>query len=238
MQHFISDLHLNPTQPETAKAFVAYLQGPAKQAQTLWILGDLFEYWTGDEDIAHPFHTEMVAAIAALSATGTQVRVVVGNRDFLMGQAFAKAAGAELVAEPISIDLYGKRAVLLHGDILCTDDVAYQQFRAMVRNPAWQTQFLAQPVAVRHKLAAELRAKSEMGKQEKSSEIMDVNAAAVEAYFKTHNASLMIHGHTHRPATHQVNVDGQSCERWVLSDWHGKATWLEASEQGLQARTL
>jgi len=237
MQQFISDLHLSPERPETANAFLQFLQGPARSAKVLWILGDLFEYWAGDEDIAAPFHTEMVDAISALSTAGTAVRVIVGNRDFLLGNHFAEKAKAELVAEPINIDLHGVATVLLHGDALCTDDLPYQQFRAMVRNPAWQAQFLAQPLAVRHKIAADLRARSEMGKQEKSAEIMDVNEASVAACFMNHNAVRMIHGHTHRPACHRSIISGIDRERWVLADWHGQATWLESSEKGIEART-
>lgn len=238
MQHFISDLHLCPEQAETARAFQAYLRGPAADASELWILGDLFEYWTGDDDLSSPFHAEMTAALAALAGTGTQVHVLVGNRDFLLGQAFARAAAAELVAEPVCISLMGETTVLMHGDALCTDDVAYQQFRAMVRNPAWQAQFLAQPQAVRHKLAADLRAKSEMGKQEKADDIMDVNAAAVAAAFDAHAASRMIHGHTHRPARHTLTVNGLPRERWVLADWHGQANWLQVDSSGWAVRSL
>ena len=238
MQHFISDLHLCPEQAETAQAFQAYLRGPAADASDLWILGDLFEYWTGDDDLSSPFHAEMTAAIAALAGTGTQVHVLVGNRDFLLGQTFAGAAAAELVAEPVCIKLMGEMTVLMHGDALCTDDVAYQQFRALVRNPAWQAQFLAQPQAVRHKIAADLRAKSEMGKQEKADDIMDVNAAAVAAAFDAHAASRMIHGHTHRPARHTLTVSGLPRERWVLADWHGRANWLQVDRSGWALRSL
>lgn len=238
MQHFISDLHLCPEQAETARAFQAYLRGPATGASDLWILGDLFEYWTGDDDLSSPFHAEMTAALAELAGTGTQLHVMVGNRDFLLGQAFARAAAAELVAEPVCISLMGETTVLMHGDSLCTDDVAYQQFRTMVRNPAWQAQFLAQPQAVRHKLAADLRAKSEMGKQEKADDIMDVNAAAVAAAFDAHAASRMIHGHTHRPARHALTVNGLPRERWVLADWHGQANWLQVDSSGWGLRSL
>lgn len=238
MQHFISDLHLCPEQAETARAFQAYLRGPATGASDLWILGDLFEYWTGDDDLSSPFHAEMTAALAELAGTGTQLHVMVGNRDFLLGQAFARAAAAELVAEPVCISLMGETTVLMHGDALCTDDVAYQQFRTMVRNPAWQAQFLAQPQAVRHKLAADLRAKSEMGKQEKADDIMDVNAAAVAAAFDAHAASRMIHGHTHRPARHALTVNGLLRERWVLADWHGQANWLQVDSSGWALRSL
>lgn len=238
MQHFISDLHLCPEQAETARAFQAYLRGPATGASDLWILGDLFEYWTGDDDLSSPFHAEMTAALAELAGTGTQLHVMVGNRDFLLGQTFALAAAAELVAEPVCISLMGETTVLMHGDSLCTDDVAYQQFRTMVRNPAWQAQFLAQPQVVRHKLAADLRAKSEMGKQEKADDIMDVNAEAVAAAFDAHAASRMIHGHTHRPARHALTVNGLPRERWVLADWHGQANWLQVDSSGWGLRSL
>ncbi|MBK9394751.1 MAG: UDP-2,3-diacylglucosamine diphosphatase [Uliginosibacterium sp.] len=238
MQHFISDLHLCPEQPETARAFQAYLHGPAADASDLWILGDLFEYWTGDDDLSSPFHTEMTSALAALAAKGTRIHVLVGNRDFLLGPLFADAARAELVSEPVVISLEGETTILMHGDSLCTDDLAYQQFRAMVRNPAWQTKFLAQPQALRHQIAADLRARSEMGKQEKAAEIMDVNQASVTATFEKYGASRMIHGHTHRPACHKLVVGDLARERWVLSDWHGRASWLQVDQSGWKAKVL
>jgi len=224
--HFISDLHLSPETPATTEAFLAFLSGEARKGQALWILGDLFEYWTGDDDLGDPFNARIADALAALTASGVQTRLIVGNRDFLLGAAFSERTGAAIVSETHALQLGDTSAILLHGDSLCTDDLAYQQFRSMVRNPAWQAQFRAQPLEVRHKIAADLRAKSEMAKQDKAMDIMDVNAAAVEQAFRDSGARLMIHGHTHRPATHALKVDGQARTRAVLPDWHGQACGL------------
>jgi UDP-2,3-diacylglucosamine hydrolase len=232
--YFISDLHLNPAEPATTDAFLAFLAGPARDADALWILGDLFEYWAGDDDLGGAFNARIAEALHELTSSGVTTKLIVGNRDFLLGDDFAQRTGVEIVGEPMRIVLGDKHCVLLHGDVLCTDDVAYQQFRQMVRNPAWQAQFLAQPLAVRHKIAEELRAKSEMSKQDKALEIMDVNAEAVEDSFRRTGASLMIHGHTHRPATHELNVDGVACVRHVLPDWHGHACGLRWDGRQLQ----
>lgn len=226
MIHFISDLHLNPAEPATVQAFLGFLAGPAREAGTLWILGDLFEYWAGDDDLDAPFNAQIADALKALSAAGVAAKLIVGNRDFLLGDAFAERTGVDVVAEPYTITLGEQRCVLLHGDVLCTDDVAYQQFRVMVRNPAWQTQFLAQPLPARHKIAENMRARSETSKQDKSMDIMDVNAESVEETFRSSRASLMIHGHTHRPAVHTLNVDSAQRQRFVLPDWHGRACGL------------
>jgi len=232
--YFISDLHLNPAEPATTDAFLAFLAGPARDADALWILGDLFEYWAGDDDLGGAFNARIAEALHELTSSGVTTKLIVGNRDFLLGDDFAQRTGVEIVGEPMRIVLGDKHCVLLHGDVLCMDDVAYQQFRQMVRNPAWQAQFLAQPLAVRHKIAEELRAKSEMSKQDKALEIMDVNAEAVEDSFRRTGASLMIHGHTHRPATHELNVDGVACVRHVLPDWHGHACGLRWDGRQLQ----
>jgi len=226
MIHFISDLHLNPAEPATTDAFLGFLAGPARDAETLWILGDLFEYWAGDDDLASPFNAGIADALHDLVAKGVSARLIVGNRDFLLGKTFTQRSGVEIVSEPICISFGNQSCVLLHGDALCTDDVAYQQFRLMVRNPAWQAQFLAQPLLARHRIAEDLRAKSEVSKQGKTPEIMDVNADAVAQAFRDSGTNLMIHGHTHRPATHSLNVDGVARQRYVLPDWHGRASGL------------
>lgn len=236
MIRFISDLHLNPAEPATTDAFLRFLDGPARECETLWILGDLFEYWAGDDDLENPFNAQMADALRAVADSGVDIRVIVGNRDFLLGPVFAERAGVSIVAEPYPIELGGTSAILMHGDSLCTDDLPYMQFRAMVRNPAWQAQFLAQPLAVRRKIAEDLRAKSEMAKQEKDVGIMDVNVGAVERAFHDSGAAVLIHGHTHRPARHELNVDGRACQRWVLADWHGKAQWLEWNGSALSAQ--
>lgn len=235
---FISDLHLCPTRPATTAAFRRFVRGPARSAQTLWILGDLFEYWAGDDDIETPFNAEIAAELSGLTATGVEVQLIPGNRDFLLGEGFSANTGVVVRAEPRCIDVAGASTLLLHGDSLCTDDVAYQQFRTMVRNPAWQAQFLTQPLAVRKQIAEDLRERSEMSKREKALEIMDVNSQAVADCFTHYEVDRIIHGHTHRPAQHEHLVAGRSCERWVLPDWHEDAVWLQADANGIGPRRL
>lgn len=224
---FISDLHLTETRPDTTAAFLSFLAGPAREASDLWILGDLFEYWAGDDDLEDPFNARMTDAIGELSARGTRTRVIVGNRDFLLGDGFAARSGAAIVAEPFSTRFGDADVILMHGDALCIDDVAYMQFRTMVRNPAWQAQFLAQPLTVRRKIAEDLRQKSEMSKREKQAEIMDVNVDEVCRRLADTGADILIHGHTHLPARHRHALADRDCTRIVLPDWHDRAVWLE-----------
>ena len=227
---FISDLHLTEDEPANADAFLAFLQGPARSAASLFILGDLFEYWAGDDDLATPFNAHIAAAIRALADAGTAVFFMSGNRDLLAGPTFAEAIGARLLEDPTRVrfdkDADAPPLLLSHGDALCTDDLAYQAFRRQVRDPAWQTGFLAQPLAARKAFIASLRQQSETAKAEKAIEIMDVNADAVAALLRTHGYPSLIHGHTHRPACHRLEVDRHSCTRHVLSDWRGQASWL------------
>ncbi|MBL8436391.1 MAG: UDP-2,3-diacylglucosamine diphosphatase [Zoogloea sp.] len=217
--HFISDLHLCADRPALTAVFERYLAGPARAAARLYILGDLFEYWAGDDDLDDPLNTRVAERLAALARTGCQVSFMPGNRDFLIGADFASRAGLQILAEPARIELGKQAFILCHGDSLCTDDVAYQAFRKQVRNPAWQAQFLGQPLAVRKQIIAGVRMKSEEAKSEKAAAIMDVNADAVAALFREHGFAPLIHGHTHRPAEHRTVVDEQPCERWVLADW-------------------
>lgn len=227
---FISDLHLSEDEPTNVDAFLAFLQGPAREAASLFILGDLFEYWAGDDDLATPFNARIAAAIRAQADAGTAVYFMTGNRDLLAGPAFAKAIGATLLDDPACVR-FGDSAtaptlLLAHGDALCTDDLAYQAYRRQVRDPAWQAGFLAQPLAARKAFIASLRQKSEAAKAGKTMEIMDVNADAVAALLREHGYPTLIHGHTHRPDCHQLQVDGRDCVRHVLADWHGEARWL------------
>ncbi|TXH43500.1 MAG: UDP-2,3-diacylglucosamine diphosphatase [Burkholderiaceae bacterium] len=217
--HFISDLHLCADRPALTAVFERYLAGPARAAARLYILGDLFEYWAGDDDLDDPLNTRVAERLAALAGTGCQVSFMPGNRDFLIGADFASRAGLQILAEPARIELGKQAFILCHGDSLCTDDVAYQAFRKQVRNPAWQAQFLGQPLAVRKQIIAGVRMKSEEAKSEKAAAIMDVNADAVAALLREHGFAPLIHGHTHRPAEHRIVVDAQPCERWVLADW-------------------
>ena len=231
---FISDLHLRATQHRITALFLDFMQQQAPQAEALYILGDLFEYWAGDDDLDQPFHQKICSAICELSHSGTAVFIMRGNRDFLMGQALADACGATLLGDPTLIDLYGHPTLLSHGDTLCTDDVDYQNFRKMVRDPHWQAQFLAQPLAERRAQIEALRTKSNQEKKQKATSIMDVNTGAVCALLREKNYPVIIHGHTHRPAHHLIHLDDFTCHRWVLSDWDDKVRILRASPDGIE----
>ena len=232
---FISDLHLCPTRPAINALFMRFVLDIAPQAEALYILGDFFEYWAGDDDLADPFHTTITDALAGLAKRGTRVYIMHGNRDFLLSDAFMRAAQATLLPDPTRIDLHGTPTLLMHGDTLCTDDVAYQQFRSMVRNTEWQRNFLAQPLSQRKSQIEDLRKKSAQEKSNKSAEIMDVNAEAVANTLRAQGYPRLIHGHTHRPARHSHNVDGMLCERWVLPDWYEAGGYLRCGPAGCEA---
>lgn len=223
---FISDLHLAEDRPRATAAFVDFLEGPAREARSLFILGDLFEYWAGDDDIDASFNSCICTALRTLSEAGTQVHFMTGNRDLLAGAGFARAAGLHLLPDPTLIQLGERRVLLSHGDALCTDDLAYQTYRRQVRDPAWQAGFLTQALATRKAFIESLRKQSEAAKRDKTMTIMDVNRTAVEALLRAHGYPTLIHGHTHRPAVHRHLIDGHSCERRVLADWHDHAVWL------------
>ncbi|MDP1651833.1 MAG: UDP-2,3-diacylglucosamine diphosphatase [Rhodocyclaceae bacterium] len=220
----MSDLHLSPHEAGTVALFLDFLAGPARGAESLTILGDLFDYWAGDDDLADPrsdpFNARIVAALRETSDSGVALSFMAGNRDFLVGEAFAAAAGLSLLPDPCRRDIGGVPTLLMHGDTLCTDDPDYQRFRAQVRDPAWRTTFLARPLAERKREIEALRAMSEAEKKTKPAAIMDVNAKAVVAALATHGAQAMIHGHTHRQGRHEHLANGISCPRWVLGDWH------------------
>ncbi len=223
---FISDLHLSVDQPHSMAEFRQFITEIAPHADALYILGDLFEYWAGDDDLIDPFHTAVVTALDSLAHHRTAVYLLHGNRDLLMGKALAEACHATLLDDPSLIDLYGKPTLLSHGDTLCTDDVEYQRYRAMVRDDAFQREFLSRTLAERKDYIAELRARSAEDKQLKDAAIMDVNDKAVESLLREFNYPRLIHGHTHRPARHEHLVDGHLCERWVLADWHEQGSAL------------
>jgi UDP-2,3-diacylglucosamine hydrolase len=235
----ISDLHLRPERPDLTAAFFGFLEGPARKAQALYILGDLFEYWAGDDCLASDaFSAGVARALSELVAGGVPVYLMVGNRDFLLGPAFAHASGATLLPDPTLTELSGVPTLLLHGDSLCTDDAAYQAFRHLSRSPEWQAEFLSHPLAERLAIAEAYRRQSEAAKAGKTAEIMDVNPEAVAAALRTHGYPRLIHGHTHRPARHEQAVDGRNCERWVLPDWRDRAVWLECDTGGCLNRRL
>lgn len=218
---FISDLHLCPSRPVVSAAFFRFLERDAVQADALYILGDLFEYWIGDDDLGEGLNAEVVAALRVLSNGGMPVFFMHGNRDFLIGEHFAEAAGLSLLIDPTLIELYGKRVLLMHGDTLCTDDTAYQSFRQLVRKPSWQSEFLAKPLNTRRLEVEDMRRQSEASKRIKPMAIMDVSPdAVVEALRIFAYPPLLIHGHTHRPARHELTVDGHDGTRRVLADWH------------------
>ncbi len=229
---FISDLHLTAERPAANARFFRFLAETAPAAEALYILGDFFEAWVGDDALDEPFHAQVAAALRALVARGVRLFVMHGNRDFLLGEAFSRATGATLLAEPHVVTLYGRPTLLLHGDVLCTDDLDYQQFRRLVRDPGWQAGFLARPLPERVALARQLRERSEQVKADKRPEIMDVNLDAVRHGFRQHGVTRMIHGHTHRPARHTLMVDDRSCERWVLPDWYDTGGYLACSDAG------
>lgn len=229
---FASDLHLCPARPGTVHLFERFLAGPAGEAESLYLLGDVFEYWAGDDDLADPFNAGICAAIQKVGAGGTAIFFLPGNRDFLVGADFCAATGARLLPDEIVVDVAGTRTLLLHGDTLCTGDADYQRFRAMVRDERWQREFLALPLAERRARIEQLRASSEQEKQAKAGDIMDVAASSVLAAFRCHEVARMIHGHTHRPARHQVDIGGRSGERWVLPEWSERGGYLACDATG------
>ncbi len=227
---FISDLHLCATRPEPIDTFCRLLSGPARRAEALYILGDLFEAWIGDDDERSP-HAEIVAALAEYSAAGP-LYVMHGNRDFLMGPRFAERTRCSLLPDPSLVDLYGTPTLLMHGDTLCTRDHDYQAFRKQVRNPLWMQGFLARPLAERAAIAQNLREGSRAAVQQKAAEIMDVDPEAVCAAMRAHGVLQLIHGHTHRPAIHELSLDGQAARRIVLGDWYQRDSVLVMDGQG------
>lgn len=231
---FISDLHLDESRPGIVGQFERFLEKVAPGAEALYVLGDLFEYWVGDDSIGLPFPARIAARLKAASAS-VPMYFMHGNRDFIAGRGFEAATGARLITDPTQLDLYGTRTLLMHGDTLCTSDTAYQAFRQQVRDPAWQAAVLARPIAERVALAQDLRTKSEGAKQGKATEIMDVTADAVERAFADSGCTLMIHGHTHRPARHTSTVNGIERVRWVLADWYERGSYLEATPAQLRS---
>jgi len=218
---FISDCHLDSGRPQIAQALTDFLQTRAAGARRLYILGDLFEVWLGDDDPTHS-QTEVIDALRQL-ASSCDVYFMAGNRDFLLGEAFASHVGMTLLEEPLLLQLGQSRVALLHGDSLCTDDHDYQAFRSMVRDPNWIAVFLAKPLAQRQRIATQLRSDSVAAMSKKSSEIMDVNARAVEECFNENRVDVIIHGHTHRPATHHYEAN---LTRIVLGDWVREPSYL------------
>jgi UDP-2,3-diacylglucosamine hydrolase len=235
---FISDLHLAPDTPAANDSLLNFLERTAPTAEALYVLGDLFEYWIGDDALEHPFPRAIADAFRRVSDGGVPVFFMHGNRDFLIGTRFARESRMRILEDPIVVNLYGRPTLLMHGDTLCSDDVEYQKFRAMVRNPAWQHAFLAKPLAERARIAQGVRGQSEQAKQLKDVAIMDVAPATVEEVLRRHSYPRLIHGHTHRPARHEHIVDGHVCERWVLADWYQQGSYLICDAAGCRAEPI
>ena len=235
---FISDLHLCAARPQSNRAFFKFIEREARSASALYILGDLFEYWIGDDDLGDAFNASIVAALARLVAGGVPVYLMHGNRDFVIGEAFARASGVKLLPDPSVIELYGQPVLLMHGDTLCTLDLEYQAFRREARSQGWTGSLLRQPLAERRAAVEALRRKSEQEKRAKPAEIMDVAPAEVDAVLRRHGYPRLIHGHTHRPARHMHTVDGHVCERWVLADWYQGGSYLACDAAGCRALQL
>ena len=234
---FVSDLHLDPERPAVTALFLEFLADRASDAEALYILGDLFEAWLGDDDDS-PHSRAVCEGLRACAAGGTPVYIMHGNRDFLLGDVFAEQSGARLLEDPSVIELYGTLTLLMHGDLLCTDDTAYMAFRKMVHDPAWQADMLARPLAERQATASEMRATSRTQTAGKPESIMDVNQATVIDYMTEHGVQQLIHGHTHRPAMHDVALAGQPGRRIVLGDWYEQGSVLECSADGCEFQTL
>ena len=223
---YISDLHLSEERPEANERFFRFAEEDANGAGALYVLGDLFEYWIGDEDAGSSFNAVVIGFFRRLADAGTRLYFMHGNRDFLVGERFTVAAGAKLLADPSVVD----GVLLMHGDTLCTDDADYQAWRRKARSAQFQADFLAKPLDERRAVVRGLREKSKEVIGAKPADIMDVNVGAVREAFGRHGVTRLVHGHTHRPGVHRLEVDGRRCERWVLPDWYGRGGYLEITD--------
>lgn len=228
----VSDLHLEPQRPDLVRAFLHFLQNRARGVEALYILGDLFEAWIGD-DAMGPFEQEIATALRQLADSGTAIYLMHGNRDFLIGKAFCRQAGCQLLPDRHITDFHGRRVLLMHGDTLCTRDEGYQKLRRILRNPLTLFVLRHLPLASRQKLARKLRNESRQQTRAKAMDITDVTESEVERELRAARVTTLIHGHTHRPARHELLLDGQPAERIVLGDWDRRGWVLEASEAGL-----
>lgn len=235
---FISDLHLAPEHGGAVAAFHAFARGPARTASAVYVMGDLFDAWVGDDQRVEPFAQAVLASLRAVSDAGVPLFVARGNRDFLLGEDFARAAGATLLAEQTLVDAGGMPTLVTHGDEFCTDDTQYQRYRAWARNPRVQRRLLQLPYRVRRSIATWLRRESRAATSRKPETILDVNAGAIEQAFRRFGVSRIIHGHTHRPARHESVVDGTPRERIVLADWRDHGHFLEVDSEGARSRDI
>ena len=236
--YFVSDLHLSSERPDIMRLFNDFLTRKAKEAEAVYILGDLYEYWVGDDAVEEDEYKDTFAALRELSESGVPVYMMVGNRDFLIGEQYAQHTGCILIPDPHLVTLYGEQVLLAHGDELCTDDVEYQKIRRNVRSPALKRQFLSQSRAERHELCRGFRQQSKLATAAKPMEIMDVNQNAVTEMMRHHGVHCLVHGHTHRPNTHAFTLDGKPAKRIVLSDWYKNGVVLVRDETNWHTLTL
>lgn len=234
---FISDLHLSAERESITELFIDFLEQRASKADALYILGDLFEVWLGD-DYIHPGYQQSITKMKQLADDGLPIFVMHGNRDFLMTEQFAELSGATLIEDPSIIELYGTPTLLMHGDIMCIDDIEYQKFRKMVRNPHFIADFLSKPIEERLAVAEKFREASKTETASKAMDIMDVNQQAVERAMLEYDVSQLIHGHTHRPAIHDFSVGNKSMKRIVLGDWYEHGSVLVCNESGCELESL
>ncbi|NCF74234.1 MAG: UDP-2,3-diacylglucosamine diphosphatase [Gammaproteobacteria bacterium] len=234
---FISDLHLESGRPAIGEQFLHFLSTEAREAEALYILGDLFEAWLGDDD-PNPYYGAMKSALRELTDTSVPVYFMHGNRDFIIGSDFAAETGIEILNDPTVVDMYGQNVVLCHGDSLCTDDVHYQQIRAMTRAPEWQAMILAKSIEERIAFAIQARAESAQRGETMSDEIMDVNQGAVIQMLNDHGVDTMLHGHTHRPAVHTIELADRSATRIVLGDWYEQGSVVRWDTNGPRLETM
>lgn len=234
---FVSDVHLAEERPDRSAEFFALLAGVRESGADLYLLGDIVEFWPGDDDDA-PLHREVVAALAALSASGCRVRAARGNRDFLLGSRFAGETGAEILDDYTLVELGGERALLTHGDLLCTRDVKYQEFRRFVRDPGNQARFMALPLAERRRIAAQTREGTQSSMAGKAADIMDVDDDEVLRVMRDYDADVLIHGHTHRPGVHEIARNGRAARRYVLGDWYEAGSVLTWDDDRYALRTV
>lgn len=222
---FISDLHLSPTTPETTECFIRFMRQEAIQAEALYVLGDLFEFWVGDDDRSE-FANQIRSEFKTLTERGIPCYFTQGNRDFLIGQRFARQTGVKLLGDETVIDLYGRKAVVLHGDTLCTQDVKYLEYRKKVHQPWLQWVFNRIPMSIKKRIVTKVQSDIRTDKQTKSLDIMDVTQSEVEQVMQSHQVDLMIHGHTHRPKVHTFELNQTPCTRIVLGDWYTQGSVL------------
>jgi UDP-2,3-diacylglucosamine hydrolase len=233
---FLSDIHLCESRPSITDAFVSFLNKVTNEVDALYILGDLFEYWIGDDSNQHE---NVIEALKKLTDRHIQVFLMHGNRDFLIGSAFEKKTGAVLLNDPILVEIFGKKILLCHGDTLCTDDIEYQSFRDKIRSESWKDEFLKKSLSERVSIANEFRKESELNKKKKSLEIMDVNLDEVNRTLIQFNyPDFLIHGHTHRPNQHSINLDGHQIQRIVLGDWYEQGSYLILNAHGIETHRV